>query len=63
MERQVKKLGFGALLALVHHSSNRSGILALHPDMADTPSPGAALIAGKSPAGVRCLPVPDQSDE
>lgn len=45
MESKVKKLGFGALVALVISSSIGSGIFGIASDMADTTSPGAALIA------------------
>ena len=42
MESKVKKLGFGALVALVISSSTGSGIFGIASDMADTTSPGAA---------------------
>lgn len=45
MESKVKKLGLGALVALVISSSTGSGIFGIASDMADTTSPGAALIA------------------
>ena len=41
MESKVKKLGFGALVALVISSSIGSGIFGIASDMADTTSPGA----------------------
>lgn len=45
MENKAKKLGLGALAALVISSSIGSGIFGIASDMADTTSPGAALIA------------------
>lgn len=45
MENKVKKLGVGALVALVISSSIGSGIFGIATDMADTTSPGAAIVA------------------